>query len=166
MFRANTTRSRRNAVSANTSRLVNAQAKTRSAQTGAEYAQAGRTCSASTQARINATYENGGRCPERAQCGNQVETRGRRRGVLELVRRTTDFGAPACRTCLLVPSSIDHASKKWSNTARTDEREVGCPSTMPRVTALRFRACVGRPCQRPGPFLAPSLPLSHKQTSV
>ena len=47
--------------------------------------------------------------------------------------------------------------------ARTDAPEwvAGCPSTMPRGPAIRLRACIGRPCQRLGPLLAPSLPSSH-----
>jgi len=58
--RASTTRSRRHAVSVNTSRLAKTQTKARYAQAGAEYAQTGRTCSASTRARRNATHLNGG----------------------------------------------------------------------------------------------------------
>ena len=58
---------------------------------------------------------------------------------------------------------IGYASRKWSSKARTDapERAAGCPPTMPRGTAIRFRACIRRPCQRPGPLLEPYLPSSH-----
>jgi len=47
--------------------------------------------------------------------------------------------------------------------ARTDapERAAACPSTMPCGTAIQFRTCINRPCQRPGPLLAPSLSSSH-----
>jgi len=73
---ASTTRSRRHAVSVNTSRLANTQTKARYAHTGAENAQTGRTCSASTRAKRNATTENGGGWPGGAQFGHQVEARG------------------------------------------------------------------------------------------
>jgi len=114
----------------------------------------------------NATYEKCGSWPERAECGHQVEDRGRRLGgVLELARRAPGLRAPGCRTCRLVPSSIEYACRKWSIIARTDAPELapGCPWTMPRETAtrIRFRACINRPCQRPEPFLTPSLPSSH-----
>ena len=46
---ASSTRSRRHAVSANTSRLANTQTKARYTHAGAENAQTGRTCSASTR---------------------------------------------------------------------------------------------------------------------
>jgi len=73
-----------------------------------------------------------------------------------------------CETCRLVPSSIDYACRKWSRMARTDapERAAGCPPTMPRGTAIQFCACLRRPCQRPGPLLAPSLPSSHPLHTV
>jgi len=45
---ASTTRSGRHAVSANTSRLANTKTEAKYAQAGAEYAQTGRPCSAST----------------------------------------------------------------------------------------------------------------------
>jgi len=156
-----TTRSRRHTVSSNTSRLANTQTKAR-------YAQTCRCRVADVSLSLylgiigqqrNATHDNA----ERAHCGHQVEACGRRLGGgLELARRTTGFRAPGCRTCRLVPSSIDYACRKWSRMARTDapERAAGCPSTMPRGTAIRFRACIGRPCQRPGQLLAPSLPLA------
>jgi len=37
-----------------------------------------------------------------------------------------------------------------------------------RRAQRRFRACIGRPCQRPRPLLAPSLPssLAHHSTSI
>jgi len=162
--RTSITRCRRHAVSAHTSRLANTQMKARYAQAVAEYAQRARTCSASTRARRNATHLNGGWWPERARCGHEVEACGRRLGVvLEPVRRTTGFRTPGCSTCRLVPSSIDYASQKWSRKARTDatERAAACASTMPRGPAVRIRARIGRPCQRPGPLLAPSLPSSH-----
>ena len=102
--RASTTRSRRHAVSANTSRLANTQTKARYAQAGAENAQTGRTCSASTRARRNATHENGGGWPDGAQIGQQVEARGRRLGlVFEPARRTTGLRASGCRSCRRFP---------------------------------------------------------------
>jgi len=98
--RASTTRSRRHAVSANT----NTQTKARYAQAGAENAQTGRTCSASTRARRNATHENGGGWPDGAQIGQQVEARGRRLGlVFEPARRTTGLRASGCRSCRRFP---------------------------------------------------------------
>jgi len=120
-------------------------------------------------ARRNATHKNGGGWPEGVQFGHQGEARGRRLGVVfELARRTTGFWASGCRTCRLVPSSIDYASQKWSREARTDapERAAACPSTRPCGTAIRFRTCIGKPCQRPGPLLAPSLPASHPQHTI
>jgi len=46
---------------------------------------------------------------------------------------------PGCRTCRLVPSSINYASQKWSRQAHTDapERAAACPSTMSRGTVVQ-----------------------------
>jgi len=78
--------------------------------------------------------------------------------LFEPDRRTTGFRASGCRTCRLVPSSIGYASQKLSREARTDapERSATCPSTKQRGTAIRLRTFSGKPCQRPGPLLAPS----------
>ena len=41
------------------------------------------------------------------------------------------------------------------------ERAAECSSTMSRGMVIRFRACIGRPCQCPGPLLTLSIPSSH-----
>jgi len=83
-------------------------------------------------------------------------------------RRSPILRAPGCRSCRLVPSWSNYACWKWSGMARTGAPKwaARCPSTMPRGTAIRFRACISRRCQRPGQLLAPSLPSSHHSDYV
>ena len=56
-----------------------------------------------------------------------------------------------------------YACWKWLRMTRlvAPEWAAGCPSTVSRGMAIRFRACNGRLCRRPGPLLVPSLPSSH-----
>ena len=55
---------------------------------------------------------------ERAECVRQVDARDRGLGVvLEVARRTHVLHTASCRTCRLVPSSIDYACRKWSRVA-------------------------------------------------
>ena len=118
--------SRRLAVSANTSRLANTQTKTRCAQAGAEYAQTGRTWSASTRARhrtcrLRCTLAELANREMRLTTMVEYDPNERTggmmsrlvaeelEGVLKLARRAPVLCARGCRSCWLVPSPIDYA---------------------------------------------------------
>jgi len=159
--RASTTRSRRHAVSNNT-RLAQADWQTQKQRQG-------------TRRQVQSTRKQEGHAaqapgPGEIRPSRMVNDGPNERSVgirLRLVSEDLGLFLPGAQpiSAPLAAESVGSCHLDWLRLSKmveqdAPERAAGCPSTMPRGTVIRFRACIGRPCQRPGPLIALSLPSS------